>query len=316
MKKICAFAPATIANANVGFDCLGIALNNIGDKVEVAFNDQPVNRILSIEGGDNLPMDAEKNCCSVVIRQMQRKLGSKKRVDIRIEKGFASGSGLGSSSASSAAAAVAYNELAGKPFSREQLIEFAAEGERAACGAPHKDNVAPALLGGIVLMQENRALSLPVPDSLFVLSVFPKITLRTKDSRNALDSHIPHSMLALQTASMGAFVSSLYQNDMNLLSRSMKDYIVEPARKKLIPYFDEMKIIAHENLALSFGISGSGPSVFMLCQTRKNAQLLSGLLKEFLMQRRIASESYITDLKASVGAYLCAPISSSSELKI
>jgi homoserine kinase len=71
MNSVCAFAPATIANLNVGFDVLGMALSKVGDKVEVTLNGTPDNRINEIIGGDGLPTETDKNCCSVVIRKMQ-----------------------------------------------------------------------------------------------------------------------------------------------------------------------------------------------------------------------------------------------------
>ena len=104
-KKICAFAPATIANLNVGFDILGLALSNVGDKVEVSHNQLKYNRIIQIDNHTSLPTDVNKNSCTVVIQKMQEFLGEEIYVDVKIKKGFASGSGLGSNSASSAAAA-------------------------------------------------------------------------------------------------------------------------------------------------------------------------------------------------------------------
>ncbi len=166
MKKITAFAPATIANLSVGFDVLGLALDSIGDTVEVSVNGSDKNRITEIINGVHLPMETEKNCCSVVIRKMQEQLGEYIGVDIKITKGFKSGSGLGSSSASSAAAAYAYNNLIGSPFSEQEMVVFAAEGERVACGAAHADNVAPSLMGGLVLIRSHSPIDiirLPVP---------------------------------------------------------------------------------------------------------------------------------------------------------
>ncbi|MCH2023903.1 MAG: homoserine kinase, partial [Saprospiraceae bacterium] len=169
MKEICAYAPATIANLSVGFDVLGIALDSIGDKVSLILNGNKNNRVTEIINGYNLPKDIEKNCCSVVIQKMQQKLNIYNGVDIRIRKGFKSGSGLGSSSASSAAAAYAYNELIGKPFTEQELVYFAAEGEFVACGTAHADNVAPSIMGGLVLIRSHNPvdiIKLPIPKNL------------------------------------------------------------------------------------------------------------------------------------------------------
>ncbi|WP_018675560.1 homoserine kinase [Riemerella columbina] len=262
-KTVCAFAPATIANVNVGFDVLGLALSGIGDTIEITENHLKENRVLEIISETPLPTDADKNCCTVVIRKMQEALNSDLFVDVRIRKGFASGSGLGSSSASSAAAAYAFNEIAGKPFTEEELIHFAAEGERVACGFAHLDNVSPALLGGWVLIYQGKTVRLPVPENLYAVSFFPNIEIKTSSARSIVSQKTSLSITAWQAA-MGAFVASLYQGDEDLMRASLKDYIVEPTRKILIPFFDEMRDKALENGAITFGISGSVPSVFAL----------------------------------------------------
>lgn len=295
-NKICAFAPATIANVNVGFDVMGLSLGSIGDKVEVSPNGTSENRITEIANGKNLPFDVDKNSCSAVIKSMQEKTGFDEGLDIRIKKGFASGSGLGSSSASSAAAAVAFNEYAGKPFSPEELIPFAAEGERIACGTAHSDNVAPAILGGLVLLHQSKIIRLPLPEELHAVLFFPKITINTKGSRSIVKSEIPIHTVNKQVADMGAFVASLYQNDMALLRASLRDLLVEPSRKMLIPEFDEMRTAAMQNNALGFGISGSGPSMFALAKNHHDAQVIQDSLKMAFEHTGIGFHSFIEKL--------------------
>ena len=303
-QSICAFAPATIANLNVGFDILGMALSTVGDKVEVTFNSSSENKILEIIGGSGIPTDAPKNCCSVVVQKMQEKLGSTEGVDIRIKKGFPSGSGLGSSSASSAAAAFAFNELIGKPFSLEELVFFASEGERVACGSAHLDNVAPAILGGLVLVQNQNLIRLPIPESLFAVSFFPQVEVKTADSRNALSKEVSLEISSNQSALTASFISSLYENDLVRFSESMKDLIVEPQRKKFIPKFDEMKESAFENGALAFGISGSGPSVFAFANSKNQADKIESELKLVFIGSNIETRSFTEMVHGNAGAQL------------
>lgn len=305
MKTIRAFAPSTIANINVGFDVLGLALNTVGDIVELIDNHSDTNKIIDIKNGANLPYEVDENCCSVVIRKMQEALNSFKGVDIKIEKGFAAGSGLGSSSASSAAAAFAYNEFMGKPFKCEELIAFAAEGERVACGAAHIDNVAPALLGGIVLSKGKKTsdyIKLPVLKGLYVVTLFPNIKVKTSDSRKLLKETVPISVLSQQVSLMGAFVSSLYQNNYELFSESLQDLVVEPMRKLLIPKFDDLKQQALLNGALAFGISGSGPSVFAFAKDEATAIIIRDSLEKVYEHTGITTESYINKLSEKSGA--------------
>ncbi|NCP20639.1 MAG: homoserine kinase [Flavobacteriales bacterium CG_4_9_14_0_2_um_filter_35_242] len=305
MKTIRAFAPATIANINVGFDVLGLALNELGDTVELIDNHSDKNKIIEIKNGANLPFEVDENCCSVVIKKMQEALNNFKGVDIKIVKGFAAGSGLGSSSASSAAAAFAYNSYLGKPFKSEELIAFAAEGERVACGAAHTDNVAPALLGGIVLSKGKNPkdyIKLPVLEGLYVVTLFPNIKVKTSDSRKLLKETIPMTTVSRQVALMGAFVVSLYQNDFDLFSASLHDLIVEPMRKLLIPKFDELKQTALDNKALAFGISGSGPSVFAFARDEATAISIKNALEKVYENTGIITESYINKLSEKSGA--------------
>ena len=223
-------------------------------------------------------------------------------VNVKIKKGFASGSGLGSSSASSAAAAFAFNELLGKPYKKKELVAFAAEGERIACGSPHLDNVAPAILGGMVLVHENDLIQLPLPDNLYVVSFFPNIKINTSDSRSILKNMVPINILSKQVANMGAFVASLYQQDIAMFSRSLKDFVIEPTRKLLIPGFDEMKQQALQNNALAFGISGSGPSVFAFAQNKKDALNINSCLQEICLDNGIQTQSYVEPLNNHNGA--------------
>jgi len=274
MDQITAYAPATLANFNVGYDVLGLSLNDIGDEVELRFNGTKENNIIKMINGDGLPTDKDKNCCSVVIRKMQEAQNKFTGVDIIITKGFAAGSGLGSSSASSAAAAYGYNKLTGNNYSNKELVAFAAEGERVACGTAHIDNVAPSILGGIVLSKGNKAsdlIELPLLKNLYAVTLFPDIKVKTSDARKILNDTVDLKTLTQQVSLMGAFVASLYEKDMELFSASLKDLVVEPMRSLLIPKFNELKNAAHENKALAFGISGSGPSVFAIAKNKEHA---------------------------------------------
>lgn len=295
-NKICVYAPATIANLNVGFDILGLSLCNIGDKVEVSWNNMNINRITEIINGDKLPTDPNKNSCGAVIIKMQEISGDRKGVDIRIKKGFVSGSGLGSSSASSAAAAVAFNELLGNKYTAEELIHFATEGERVACGTAHFDNVAPAILGGLVLIHQQKMIKLPLPEGIHAVLFYPEITINTAGSRSILKKDFSLSLISQQVAHMGAFVASLYQNNIDLMSKSMRDIIIEPFRKTLIPFFDEMKLAAMQQKALAFGISGSGPSMFALASSKNDSEKILAAMQAVYKDSGIDSQYYIEKL--------------------
>ena len=310
MQSIIAFAPATLANFNVGYDILGLSLNNIGDEIELTFNGTPKNKITEIINGEGLPCEVEKNCCSVVIRKMQEAQNDFRGVNIRLTKGFAAGSGLGSSSASSAAAAYGYNHLIDSPYTNKELVAFAAEGERVACGIDHVDNVAPSILGGIILAKgknPNDLIELPLIDNLYAVTLYPNITVNTADSRKLLEDKVPLETYIKQLAYMGTFVAGLYKKDLRLVADSLQDLVVEPARSFLIPKFKEMKSNAMANRALAFGISGSGPSVFALAEGEEDAKRIEAELLTVYENVDIATQTFINALVKNSGARILSP---------
>ena len=212
---------------------------------------------------------------------------------------------MGSSSASSAVAAFAYNELVGRPFSEQELVVFAVEGERVACGAAHADNVTPAIMGGLVLVRSHdpiEVIRLPVPEGLHAVLLFPDIKINTADSRAVMQQRITLPTACQQWANLGAFVASLYQNDLDLLARSMQDFVAEPVRALFIPKFDVLKAAALANQALGFGISGSGPSVFALARNASDAmEIQKAMLAEF-EGSNIETMSFVESLNGNQGA--------------
>jgi len=189
-RSVKVFAPATVANLACGFDVLGLAIENLGDEVTVSENKSNQIIIKKITGfGKNLPLDAKLNTASVAVQAMLNNIGEQRGIDIILKKNMPLSSGLGSSASSAAAAVFAANVLLGSPFTKKELITFAMEGERIACGTAHADNVAPSLLGGIVLIRSANPLDviqLPVPKKLSVVVVHPHVELKTKDSRAAM----------------------------------------------------------------------------------------------------------------------------------
>lgn len=299
MESIKVFAPATVANLSCGFDVLGCCMENTGDIMTISRNDLKEVRITKITGQD-LPLEADKNVAGVAVKAMLQHLGLEDGFDIEIDKKIKAGSGIGSSAASSAGAVFAVNELLGKPFTKNELIPFAMEGEFLASGNAHADNVAPALLGGFSLVRSYdplEVLSLPVPEELRVVVLHPLIEVKTKDSRAILKQTVSLKQAVQQWGNLGAFVSALYTENYDLLGRSLKDDIVEPVRSILIPYFDELDHLAAKN-ALGFGISGSGPSVFALCKGDENAQKVYDKFQEFYNQKEIDFDLHLSKINS------------------
>lgn len=262
------FSPATVANVSCGYDSLGFAVDAIGDEMTFTKTPNKSVEITNITGAD-LTYDVDKNAASAVVKKMLLDANADFGVQLTIHKGFSPGSGLGSSAASAAGAAFGANQLLGNIYSELELTKFAMFGEEVACGSAIADNVAAAIYGGFVLIRSYEPLEiikLPVPNELRLVAIHPQIEIKTKDAREVLPKEILLKDAVTQWANVGGLISGLHSNNYNLISNSLVDIIVEPYRKKLIPYFDEVKNAAIEAGALGAGISGSGPTIFALCK--------------------------------------------------
>ncbi len=298
MKTVHAFAPATVANVSCGFDVFGFAVEQPGDEVIMTLTDQPKVVMKRIEGdGGRLPLESEKNTAGVAVIAFLKALQRQQGVEIILKKNLPLGSGMGSSAASSVAALVAINHLLGEPFEKKELLPFAMEAERIACGAAHADNVAPSLMGGFVLIRGYHPpdiVNIPTPENLFCTLVHPQVELKTQDSRQVLRANIPLKDAIVQWGNIAGLVAGLMKPDFSLISRSLKDVIVEPVRSVLIPGFDNIKETAKENGALGSGISGSGPTIFALSTNRETAARVGQAIAEEFQKFRLNSEVFVS----------------------
>jgi homoserine kinase len=218
-------------------------------------------------------------------------------IALTIHKGFSPGSGLGSSAASAAGAAFGTNQLLGDMYSNLELTKFAMFGEKVACGSAIADNVAAAIFGGFILVRSYEPLEiikLPVPNELRVVAIHPQITIKTKDARDVLPTKIPLKDAVTQWANVGGLISGLYTDNYNLISNSLVDIVAEPARKSLIPFFDDIKNSATKAGALGAGISGSGPTVFALCEGDTVAKAVYKSIEESYKNTGIDFEIFVS----------------------
>lgn len=300
MDSIKVYAPATVANVACGFDVLGFALNEPGDELILTKNNLEHIRITQITGDEGkLPTNPQKNTAGVVVEHFLRHIDKKQGFDIEIHKKMPLGSGLGSSAASAAAALFAVNQLMGNPLSKQELVPFALEGERAACGSGHADNVAPALLGGFVLIRGYDPLdviAIPTPPNLVATVIHPHIEIRTEDARSILKKSILLKDAITQWGNIGGLIAGLMKNDMELIRRSLQDVVIEPIRALLIPSFDAIKQSAMDAGALGCSISGSGPSIFALSHDLSVAQNIGIAMRKTLLEIGIESDLYVSPI--------------------
>lgn len=298
MNEIRVFAPATVSNIACGFDIMGFAIDMPGDEVVLRMSDKPGVRIVKITGDDGrLTCDPEFNTGGKPVVSMVRAFGIDCGVEIEIHKQMPLGSGLGSSAASAVAAAFAMNKLFELNLSERELLPYALEGEMIASGSLHADNVAPALYGGFVLIRSYHPIDiirLEVPGELFCSVIHPHMEISTKESRRLLPEQIPLSSAIRQWGNTAALVAGLLKGDFDLIGRSLEDVVAEPLRSRLIPGFAPMKQAALDAGALGCSISGSGPSLFALSDSRDKADRIAKAMQIALGFHRLGSDLYVS----------------------
>jgi homoserine kinase len=295
MKKVTVQCPGTVANLVCGFDILGMALQAPFDLMEVHLLDEPTIRVSSRDGFP-LPSDPALNTAGAPLIAMLEELNEPIGFEVIIDKKIKPGSGIGSSAASAAGAVVAANHLLKNRFSNEDLIRFALFGEKVASGVKHADNIAPCIYGGITLIRSIFPLdivSIPAP-ALHVTVVHPQIEVRTSDARQILRKQVLLKDAIRQWGNIAGLVAGFIKNDYDLIGRSLEDVIIEPVRSMLIPGFDQVKQQCKSAGALGGGISGSGPSIFMLSKDETTARQLQTIMHDIYERIGLDHHTYVT----------------------
>lgn len=297
MKKVKVIVPATVANLVCGFDILGMALNDPYDEMELTLLDRPG---ISIKHTDdfNLPEAVEENVAGVALQALIEEYNTPIGFELVVHKNIKPGSGLGSSAAGSAGAVVAANHLLNNYFSKDDLVRFAMHGEKLASGVKHADNIAPAIYGGVTLIRSIFPLDI-IPlgsPQLFVTVLHPQIEVRTSDARQILRKEVQLKDAIKQWGNIAGLVTGILKNDLALIGRTLEDVIIEPVRSILIPGFDEVKISSKEVGALGGGISGSGPSIFMLSESEEIAKQVEWEMIGIFSELGVEFKTYVTTI--------------------
>ncbi len=290
-------SPGTVANLVCGFDVLGLCLDEPADEMTVTLIDEKQVRITSADGYQ-LPTDPMQNTAGAPLIEMLQELQADFGFDVLIKKNIKPGSGIGSSAASAAGAVVAANHLLGDRFSKEQLVRFAMSGEKVASGVKHADNVAPCIYGGITLIRSIFPLDIiPIAaPPLWVTVVHPQIEVRTSDARQILKKQVLLKDAIKQWGNIAGLVAGFINKDYDLIGRSLEDVIIEPVRSILIPGFHDVKIKSKNAGALGGGISGSGPSIFMLSTNEETANEVKQQMHEIYNAIALEHHVYVTKI--------------------
>jgi len=300
-KEVTAFAPASIGNVIVGFDVLGLCLENPGDQVTVRKTSKLGVHITSITGCTaQLPLKAEENTAGKALLTLLKKRTLNHGFEVRIEKGIPLGSGMGGSSSSAVGAVVAANHLLEQPLNPQELLYCAVMGEAVASGAPHADNVAPALFGGLRLVRGGatpHSMALPIPLGICTVLVHPDMRLDTRESRSVLQRGHPLDMVVQQSSNLAHFIAACYSGDQQELTLSMRDVLVEPLRSPLIPGFSSVQQSALDSGAIGCSISGGGPSIMAWTPLAVAEDVKNAMINAF-KDHGMPAQGYISRLDA------------------
>ncbi|MCM2678857.1 homoserine kinase [Echinimonas agarilytica] len=294
---VAVYAPASIGNLGVGFDILGAALKPIdgsllGDVVEV---DDSISGEFELTASGRfahkLPDDPKQNIlydCFVGIQTLLAEQGTHVgAVKMHLHKNLPIGSGLGSSASSIVAAVAALNQFFGSPLNEEAQLRLMGDLEGQISGSIHYDNVAPCFVGGIQLMTEldhKLCSTLPSPKSWYWCSAYPGITVSTAEARSILPAHYSKADIIKHGRLLANFVHALYAGDDKLAVTMMEDVIAEPYRKVLLPGFESARQALLKLGALAVGISGSGPTLFAVCDDISVAKQCDAYLAKHYLQ--------------------------------
>ena len=300
MNQIKIFSPASVSNLCCGFDVLGFSIDGIGDELTITKSTNKGINIKEIKGY-NVPLENNKNTASVAAQALLDHLKINEGFDIEINKRIKPGSGIGSSAASAVGAVYGINKLLGNPLKHVELLKFAMKGEFISSKTAPADNVASALYGGTILVnnRENyNVIKLPVPKSLYAIIHHPLIEIKTSDSRGVLPKSIDLKIASDQLSALGGFIHSLHTQDFELMKISLKDYLVEQFRSDYVPAFNQVKTVAELNNTICCSISGSGPSIFTLVNSLNEAKRLKLVFDEIYKDKKLEFNSYITSLNS------------------
>jgi homoserine kinase len=294
VSKITVKAPSSTANLGPGFDVFGLAIDAFYDKVTLTKTKSGITIITD----SNVPTNPENNTAGLVVKNMKKRFKIKDGIEIKIKKGVPAGFGMGSSAASAAAAAVAFDKLFALKLDGNSLVEFAGSGEKASAGSIHYDNVAASVLGGFVIVKTNplEVIRVEPPTNLRMCIAIPNIKVpkkKTKVSRRVIPKKIKLTDSILNLSNASTIVAGFMRKDIELIGNSIKDVIVEPARRHMIPGFTKVKQNALKAGALGVTISGAGPSVIAFSKSSADLKKISLAMSRGFASKKIKCQTII-----------------------
>ncbi|MHB8351490.1 MAG: homoserine kinase [Thermoplasmata archaeon] len=291
--------PYSIGNVGPGFDRFGLCLKAPVDTVEL----HPAQRYgFELRGDEAVPSDPSANSAWVAFRAVLGAGESGRPVRLTLTKGFRAGTGLGSSGASSAAGALAAALHLGLDLEetavRARIVAGAVEGERAATGTGHYDNVLASLFGGFLFLESIAPLRIrrwdPTLPAALVLAV-PDSPLPTRRSRAVLPASVPHGDAVENLARAVGLVQALLDGDPAGFGANLSDRLAEPYRAVLVPGFAAARQAGLAAGAFGVAMAGSGPAIFALAPERWARRVARGFIEGFA-RGGTRSEAFVTGI--------------------
>jgi homoserine kinase len=287
-----------VGNIGVGFDLLGHSIDGPRDIASVRRIEQPGVRIATITGDatgtDSIPLAVERNTAGQALASLRGALDLDFGFELALEKGIPVGAGLGGSAASCVAALVAANALLDNPLPREALYPFAIDGEAVSSHSRQGDNVAPMLLGGVVMATPQHMIRLAAPGWLHCVVVHPDQGLETRRAREVLAEPYPLPLVVQQSAHLALFLTGLQRGEAALIREGLQDLLVEPRRAPLIPGFAAVKAAALDCGALGASISGAGPSVFAWFASKTEAEVAAPAMRAGFVDAGFDARTFVS----------------------
>lgn len=290
-QRVRVFVPATTANLGPGFDALGLALNLWNETEFLSTQDGTVTLEIQGEGVGKLPCDATNAIAQAALQVYQLAGKPCDGLHIRCINRVPLGSGLGSSSAAMVTGLLGANALLGDPFSTNEILKLAIENEG------HPDNVAPAMLGGLVasIIHENEVISLRLPasarrETIRITVVLPDFDFPTQQARAILPKQIDRKDAIYNLSRAVLVTEALRTGDLDLLGKSMTDALHQPYRLPLIPGAQAAMEAARRSGAAAVALSGAGPSLIAFSNGREEAIGLA--MKEAFEEAGLSARVY------------------------
>jgi homoserine kinase len=218
---------------------------------------------------------------------------------IEIEKNIPPGYGMGSSAAPAVATAVALNKIFKLDIDDTELLNYAAEGEIASAGIKHYDNIAGSFFGDFVIVRRYPKLefiNIKPPRELTMVVCVPLIDvpkMKTEVARKVLPEVVPLKKMVQNLSNACTIVAGFFNKDIQMICNGIDDCIIEPARQKLIPGYEQVKEKALQAGASAFTISGAGPSTIAFLNSNKNGPQVSNTMKETYEKLNIDCKTFI-----------------------